>query len=94
VLDYKTYTRKPFPIKAIQITEENIHEVAKFIGEVRHKDDEHSTPYILIDERIVQKVPKAYIGFWVTKVGEHYRCFTRRAFREQYDLAEEKSDGI
>lgn len=81
-MEFATFVRKPFEVRAVEITEENIEEVATHVGDLRQKDD--GTPYILVDRRLVPNVTKVYVGFWMTKMGENVRCYSRKIFREQF----------
>ena len=81
-MDFTSFVRKPFVVQALEITRDNIEEVAKAVGDLRYKDDE--TPYILVDPRLVPSVEKVYVGFYMTKMGENVRCYSRRIFREQF----------
>lgn len=81
-MEFTTYVRKPFTVEAVEVTAENIEEIAKHVGDVRHKDD--GTPYILVDRRLVPNVAKVYIGFFMTKMGENIRCYSRKVFLEQF----------
>jgi len=81
-MDFTTFVRKPFVVEAVEITTDNIEEVAKYIGDVREKDD--GTKYILVDRRLVPNVEKVYPGFFMTKMGENVRCYSRKIFREQF----------
>jgi hypothetical protein len=81
-MEFTTYVRKPFIVQAVEITAENITEVAKYIGDVRERED--GTKYILVDERLVPNVGRVYPGFFMTKIGENVHCYSRRIFREQF----------
>lgn len=81
-MEFNDYVRKPFGVSAVEITADNIEEVAKHVGDLRTKDD--GTPYILVDRRLVPNVTRVYIGFWMTKMGENVRCYSRKIFREQF----------
>lgn len=81
-MEFNNYVRKPFGVSAVEITADNIEEVAKHVGDLRTKDD--GTPYILVDRRLVPNVTRVYIGFWMTKMGENVRCYSRKIFREQF----------
>lgn len=72
------YLRKTFLVQAVEITQENMAEVARHIGTVK-ETKEHGR-YIEVDERIVPRFKKAYAGFFVTFVGEQIRVYTRRSF--------------
>jgi len=81
-MDFTTFVRKPFVVDAVEITPENIEEVAKYVGDVREKED--GTRYILVDERLVPNVPRVYTGYFMTKMGNNIRCYSRKIFREQF----------
>lgn len=81
-MDFTTFVRKPFVVEAVEITTENIEEAAKYIGDVREKDD--GTKYILVDQRLVPNVEKVYPGFFMTKMGENIRCYSRKIFNDQF----------
>lgn len=81
-IGFTTFVRKPFVVEAVEITEENIKEVANYVGDLRHKED--GTPYILVDRRLVPNVERVYPGYFMTKMGENVRCYSRRIFREQF----------
>lgn len=88
-MDYITYVRKPFVVDAVEITLENIAEVAKYVGDLKEQDD--GTPYILVDRRLVPNVPAVYLGFWMTRMGKNVRCYSRKIFNEQFT---QKDDSI
>ncbi|MET0786953.1 MAG: hypothetical protein ABWY25_09620 [Paenisporosarcina sp.] len=81
-MDFTTFVRKPFIVEAVEVTAENIGEVAKYVGDLREKED--GTPYVLVDPRLVPNVERVYPGFFMTKMGENVRCYSRRIFREQF----------
>lgn len=81
-MEFTTFVRKPFLVEAVEITAENIEEVAKFVGDLRQKED--GTPFILVDRRLVPNVYRVYPGFFMTKMGENVRCYSRKIFREQF----------
>lgn len=101
-MEFTTFVRKPFVVEAVEVTAENIEDVAKYIGDVREKED--GTKYILVDRRLVPNVFKVYPGFFMTKMGENIRCYSRKIFKEQFvemadeiqpwlDFMEEQSSG-
>ena len=81
-MEMTKFTRKPFIVDAVEITDDNIEEVAKDVGDIRHKDD--GTPYILVDRRLVPNVTRVYTGFWMTKMGDNVRCYSKKVFKEQF----------
>ena len=86
-MEFNTYTRRPFVVEAMEITDENIEEVAKMIGingEVREKDD---IKFIAVDKRIVPNIHRATAGWWLTRMGDNLRCYSPKIFNEQFELA-------
>jgi hypothetical protein len=81
-MEFKSFVRKPFVVQAVEVTVENINEVAKYVGDVRERED--GTKYILVDRRLVPNVFRVYPGFYMTKMGENVRCYSRKIFREQF----------
>lgn len=81
-MEFTTFVRKPFVVQAVEVTTENIEEVAKYIGDVRERED--GTKYILVDRRLVPNVERVYPGYFMTKMGENVRCYSRKIFREQF----------
>lgn len=78
------FTRKPFEVDAVQVTDDNIDEVAKWCqGEVKEEDNR---PYIkvrvlrVIDERQT----KAFVGDWVLYAGTGYKVYTPKAFQKSF----------
>lgn len=81
-MEFTTFVRKPFVVEAVEVTSKNIAEVAKYVGDLREKED--GSPYILVDRRLVPNVFKVYPGFFMTKMGENVRCYSRKIFKEQF----------
>lgn len=81
--EFNTYQRKPFVVEAVQITAENIEELAPMIGDYRKLED--GTPYILVDSRLVPNLHRAYIGYWITKMGDNFRCYVQKIFEDQFE---------
>lgn len=81
-MEFTSYVRKPFTVEAVEVTVENIEEVAGLIGEYRQKDD--GTPFIQVNRRLVPNIWRVYTGFWVTKMGDNIRCYSKRIFLDQF----------
>lgn len=86
-MDFATFVRKPFTVEAVEVTTENIAEVAKLVGSLRQKDN--GTPYIQVDRRLVPNVYRVYPGYWMTKMGDNIRCYSKRIFTEQFTESSE-----
>lgn len=85
-MEFNTYVRKPFVVEAVEITEENIEEVAEFVGTIRHKED--GTKYIFVDRRLVPNLFRVYPGFFMTRMGDNVRCYSPKIFNDQFQQEE------
>lgn len=81
-MEFTEFVRKPFVVEAVEVTEENIADVAEFVGTLRTKDD--GTPYIQVDRRLIPNIYRVYPGFWMTRMGDNIRCYSKRIFEEQF----------
>lgn len=81
-MEFSKFARKPFVVDAVEVTVENIAELAEFIGTLRQKED--GTPYIQVNRRWVPNVFRVYPGFWMTKMGDNVRCYSKRVFTDQF----------
>lgn len=81
-LEYKEYIRKPFVVEAVLITEENIKEIAKFVGKTETSED--GTIFIRVDPELVPNVTRVFPGHYMTRMGDHIRCYTPKVFFDQF----------
>lgn len=81
-MEFTTFVRKPFTVQAVEVTVDNIAEIAKSVGALQYKDD--GSPFILVDRDRVPNVLQVSPGFWMTKMGNNIRCYTRKAFYNQF----------
>lgn len=81
-MDTTTFVRKPFLVEAVEITAENIAEIAELVGELKEKPD--GTPYIQANRKLVPNSFMVYPGFYMTKMDDNIRCYSRRVFNEQF----------
>ena len=94
----ESYTRKPFPVDAVQVSEDNIQAVATWCGgEIRYstktvgEGDEATKvklPYIKVDVQhpLNERQTKAYAGDWVLKSDSGFKVYTGRAFEKSFEL--------
>jgi hypothetical protein len=80
-MEFMTFIRKPFTVEAIEITEENMKEVATLIGTVRTKD---GVTYISLDRRIVPNVHRAFVGWYLTRLEDNYRVYAPKLFASEF----------
>jgi hypothetical protein len=90
-MDFKDYVRKPFTIKAVEVTDENFEEVAAFCGksiQVTQKGDR----FILVNRRIIPTGTKIFVGWWITVMDDNIRCYPPRSFESQFTKATESGE--
>lgn len=81
-LEFSSFVRKPFRIEAVQITVDNIGEIARFVGTIREKED--GSPYIEVDRRLVPNIMNVHPGYWLTKMRNNVRCYSDYVFKAQF----------
>lgn len=81
-MEFTDFVRKPFSVEAVEVTEENIAEIAELVGTLRYKDN--GVPYIAVDRRLVPNIYRVYPGFWMTRMGDNIRCYSKKIFKEQF----------
>ncbi len=81
-MEFTTYVRKPFTVEVVEVTEENIAEVAERVGTLRQKED--GTPFIQVDRRLVPNIFRVYPGFWMTVMDDNVRCYSNQIFKRLF----------
>jgi hypothetical protein len=81
-MQFEDFARRPFVIEAVQITEDNIHDVCALIGHDVLTEDGRT--FIVVNKRIVPQGRRAQIGWWVTRRDEEYRTYSEGSFRNQF----------
>ncbi len=81
-MEFITFVRKPFVVEAVEVTKENIAEIAEHVGTLRQKED--GSPYIHVDRRLVPNIYRVFPGFWMTKMGDSVRCYSNQIFSKQF----------
>lgn len=80
------YARNSFEVEAVQVTAENLNEVAEWCdGEVRYTVDEERN---IKDAHVKVKIPRvtrerqrqAFVGDWVLKSDSGFKVYTKAAF--------------
>lgn len=92
-ISFSAYIRKPFEVQAIEVTRENINDIADQLelGEIYYGDN--GVPYIEVDAERVPNMNSVYPGYWVTKVGKNnLRIYTRKTFFQQFVQSDEDID--
>lgn len=91
-IPFEPYVRKPFDVFAVQITDENIAELAPFIGTLTQ--EENGRNVILVDRKLIRNLDKVYVGYWLTKMGTTLRCYSKNAFAKHFMPANDPANSI
>lgn len=90
-LEIEEFTRKSFPVQAVEVTEENLHQVAQWCkGKVKTF---HGETYIHVPVKMPNnphKPPnpfKAYVGYRVLKSETGFRVYSPQAFEAAFEPA-------
>lgn len=86
-MEFNSYLRKPFKVEAIEITEENLDEIAKDVGTINTKGN--GSRFIMVDRRLVPNVLEVFPGYWLTRLGPNIRCFPGYVFNSQFVKVDE-----
>lgn len=81
-MQFKTYVRKPFTVSAVEVTEDNIEDIAKLCGTIETNGE--GQRFIKVTNDSVKTVTRVYVGFWMTKNGDNIRFYSNRIFSQQF----------
>lgn len=83
----ETYTRKPFEVEAVRVTEQNMEEVAEWCGGFIPEVSEGAKRYIKVDvvRPLNEKQTKAFPGDWVLKVRNTFKVYQAKPFTHCFD---------
>ncbi len=97
-LGVEVYVRTPLPVRALQITEENIEAVAKWCGgEIRTRAHENGAlSYIKL--RVIRpsnlRQTQGFVGDWVLQSEFGYKVYVNTAFEKNFVSAALKHPGL
>lgn len=78
------YNRKPFTVEAVQVTVDNMAEVAEWCGGevIVEQNDGRLSQYIYVpvNKAISERQKKAYGHDWILKGRGGFKCYSRKAF--------------
>lgn len=80
-MEFTQFIRRPFVVDAVEITVDNMEEIAQSVGELRVRN---GIIFIALDRRIVPNIYRAYVGWWMTRLGDNYRFYPPKAFKDQF----------
>ncbi len=94
MLETNKYARKPFHVDAVQVTADNIEEVASWCEGDIVGDAETETRYVKVKvyRPITERQTKAFVGDWVLYAGTGFKVYTPKAFEKSFALMQEKDN--
>jgi hypothetical protein len=89
------YVRKPFRVKAVEVTEDNFNEVAQWCnGEILVAGEEDGTKSgqqfikVQVKRPLSERQTRAYVGDWVLSALQgpaSFKVYTPKAFEDSFD---------
>lgn len=85
------YSRKPFTVNAVQVTSENMAEVAAWCqGQVRATQSRGSSPAIgyvsvPVNRPLNERQTRAFVNDWVLEADTGFKVYTPRAFENSFE---------
>jgi hypothetical protein len=84
-LKFENYTRKPFTVQAVQVTEDNLNTVAEWCGgEVQTLSNNVKFIKVDVSRPITTRQTRAFLGDWVLYAGRGFKVYTEKAFRMNF----------
>ena len=87
-LGLKSYVAKPVPVQAIQITAQNMSQVAKWCGgelrSGRHGAEEYKYIKVAVFRAANERQTQGRVGDWVIQRGTSFKVYNDLAFRNNY----------
>lgn len=85
------YTRRPFPVEAVQVNDENMAEVSKWCKGrvVKPRGNEANHIKVQVKNPLNPRQAKAYVGDWILFANEGYKVYTDVAFQRNFELSKE-----
>lgn len=91
-MNVQQFTRKSFPVEAVQVTATNMEEIATWCnGDIR---TEEGVRYIKVrvHQPINERQTKAFVNDWVLYAGKGYKVYKDAAFSKSFERGGEAED--
>lgn len=84
------YVRKPFEVEAVQVTEDNIGDVADWCdGELRSTAENISFVKVKVHRPLTTRQTRAFVGDWILYAGRGFKVYTTKAFEASFEKSDE-----
>lgn len=85
-LKTEKFARKPFYVDAVQITEGNMQDVAKWCqGKVESTDAGENYIKVRVHRPLNERQTKAFVNDWILFAGSGYKVYTPKAFNQSFE---------
>lgn len=92
-METKTYYRKPFSVEVVQVTEENLEEVAAWCGGRIQKQPKGRHIVVPVQDPKTERQKKAFVGDWVLNYeGRGFKSYPDGSFHKSFDAADEPQE--
>jgi hypothetical protein len=85
MIEIVKYIRKPFEVDAVQVTADNMSEVANWCGGEVLTDNGNNFVKVSVERFLNERQTKAFNGDWVLKAGTGYKVYTPKAFSKSFE---------
>lgn len=83
-LKTEKFVRRPFHVQAVQITADNMAEVAKWCGGTIKSEGAVSFIKVDVQHPVNVRQTQGYVGNWVLKAGEQFKVYQDKAFKATF----------
>jgi len=93
MIETSKYVRKPFTVEGIQVSEENLEQVADWCGghvrtQTTMSDGAKRYVKVNVREPKTNRQTKAYVGDWILLSDGGYKVYTQSAFEKSFQPEE------
>ncbi len=103
-LETKTYSRRPFEVEAVRVTDKNFEDVAAWCGGNICEVKEHQPTldslqgdvvrryiHLEVDRPLTPRQSQAYVGDWILFASKGFKVYANRPFMKNFMLVETPS---
>jgi hypothetical protein len=92
VLEVRKYVRRPFAVEAVEVTKDNLRDVARWCGgrvrtsgeeDPAHKGEKYI--HVLVKNPLNDRQTRAYVGDWVLSAKAGFKVYTPKAFTSAFE---------
>lgn len=94
-MNVQQFSRKSFTVEGVQVTSENMAEVAEWckgsIYDDKRPENNTTDPRFIkvrVDNPLTERQTMAFVGDWVLFAGKGYKVYNDMAFRKSFDPKE------